>query len=221
MSRSIADARNDETHYAAAMLQQRRHQEAPKMRRAAVRAAFAVGTLLALPGCSSETLPPALTNAQLKAISSAHFKATIGVRRYNAPVYSDYLMEYLRKTTLFDEVAPLEEFQKPPTFVARVDRGIYGTATIPIFTIITLGIIPTIVEEEHGLEFSLIPNSPPKAPIAIRFSYRGPSTLGWWALYKGFLPNETWGSADWTARFVQSFASHIIEHEKEISAHVK
>jgi hypothetical protein len=187
----------------------------------ACRVALAGLALLTLAGCSSETLPTALSDDQLKAIAETHFKATVGVRRYNAPVYSDYLIEYLRKTQLFDEVAPLEAFRGPPTFVAQVDRGIYGTATIPIFTMITFGIVPTIVDEEHGLEFSLVPSLPPKKPIAIKFSYKGPSTLGWWAFYRAFLPNETLGSADWRARFVSSLAWHVVQHKGEISAYAK
>ena len=71
-------------------------------------ATFAGLTLLTLGGCSSETLPPALSEDQLKAIAATHFKATVGVRRYNAQVYSDYLINYLRKTQLFAEVAPLD-----------------------------------------------------------------------------------------------------------------
>jgi hypothetical protein len=184
-------------------------------------ATFAGLTLLTLGGCSSETLPPALSEDQLKAIAAKHFKATVGVRRYNAQVYSDNLIDYLRKTQLFDEVAPLESFQTAPTFVARVDRGIYGTATIPIFTAITFGIIPTIISEEHGVEFSLVPGSRPRTPIAIRFSYMGPSTLGWWAFYRALSPNETLGPADSHARFIQSLAWHIVEHEKEISVYSK
>ncbi len=172
---------------------------APTMGRApACRAALAGLALLTVAGCSSETLPPALSGDQLKAIAETHFKATVGVK-----------------------VAPLEAFRTPPTFVAQVDRRIYGTATIPIFTMITLGIVPTIVEEEHGLEFSLVPSLPPKKPIAIRFSYKGPSTLGWSAFYRAFLPNETLGPADWRARFVQSLAWHVVQHKGEISTYAK
>jgi hypothetical protein len=203
-------------------LRPRLHSSARKKEWAPIcRTTFAGLTLLTLGGCSSETLPSALSEDQLKAIAATHFKATVGVRRYNAQVYSDYLVNYLRKTQLFDEVAPLESFQTAPTFVARVDRGIYGTATIPVFTAITLGIIPTTVDEEHGLEFSVVPSSAPRMPIAIRFSYKGPSTLGWWAIYRALSPNETLGSADSRARFVQSLAWHIVEHEKEISVYLK
>ncbi len=193
----------------------------PLWRTVGYRSIVAGLTLLTLPGCASEALPPPLSNDQLKAIAAKHFKASVGVRKYNAPVYSDYLVECLRKTNLFDEVALLDEFKTPPTFIAVVNRGIYGTATIPIFTIISLGIVPTTVEEEHGLEFSLIPSSSRKTPIAIKYSYKGPSTLGWWAFFRGFLPNETWFSADHHVRFVQSLSWHIVEHQKEISAYAK
>jgi hypothetical protein len=75
------------------------HPAAPTTGRApACRAALAGLALLALAGCSSETLPPALSDNQLKAIAETHFNATVGVRPYNAPVYSDYLIEYLRKS---------------------------------------------------------------------------------------------------------------------------
>jgi len=77
------------------------------------------------------------------------------------------------------------------------------------------------VDEEHGLEFSLIPNAPPKTPIPVKFSYKGPSTLGWWALVDGAYPDRTWGSADRHARFVQSLAWHIVEQQAQISAHAR
>jgi hypothetical protein len=170
--------------------------------------------LMTLVGCSSETLPPPLDADQLKAIATTRFKATVGVRPYTAPVYSDELIEDLRKTQLFEKVDSLDAFQTPPTFVARVDEGIYGTATIPIFTMLSLGLIPTIVDEAHGAVFSFAPSATPRARIAINFRYHGPSTLGWWALFQGALPDRTWGAANTHVRFVQSIAWHIVEHEK-------
>jgi hypothetical protein len=181
------------------------------------RTIFAGLALLTLASCASETLPPALTSDQLKIVAATHFRATVGVRRYTYPVYSDHLIVQLRKTGLFDEVSPLESLQTPPTFVARVDRRIYGTATLPLFTLISAGIIPTTVDEQHGLDFSLIPSARPRKPIAIRFSYKGPSTLGWWAFYRALQPNETLGRADQRTRFVQSLAWHIAQHEHEIA----
>jgi hypothetical protein len=175
--------------------------------------------LVTLGGCASEALPPRLTQEQADAIARAHFKATVGVKRYNTPVYSDNLVEYLRSTGLFDRVDYLEAFGTPPTFTARVDAAVYGTATIPILTFVSLGAIPTNVDEDHGAVFSLLPNADPKKRIPIDFRYRGRSTLGWWALIDGAFRDRTWGSADGTRRFSQSLAWQIVMHEKEISAY--
>jgi hypothetical protein len=78
-----------------------------------------------------------------------------------------------------------------------------------------------IVASDLLLELSLIPNVPPKGPIPVRFSYKGPSTLGWWAVVDGAWSNRTRGRADQNVRFVQSLAWHIVEHEAEISAYAK
>ncbi len=175
---------------------------------------------MALAGCASETLPPRLSDEQLKAIAATHFKATVGVRRYRAPVYSDNLIEYLHKTGLFDKVDSLDAFKTPPAFIASVDEGIYGTPTIPILTFISFGFIPTSVDEDHGVVFSLTPRAEPKTRIAINFRYRGPSVLGWWALIEGALPDQTWGAADSHRRFIESLAWHIVRHEKQLSAYL-
>jgi hypothetical protein len=175
--------------------------------------------IISLAGCASEALPPRLSDDQLKTIAAAHFKASVGVRRYRAPVYSDNLIEYLRKTGLFERVDAIDAFQTPPTFAATVDNGIYGTATFPILTFISFGFIPTVVDEDHGAVFSLSPSAEPKTRIAINFKYRGPSTLGWWASADGALPDRTWGNADAHRRFIQSIAWLIVTHEKELSAY--
>jgi hypothetical protein len=183
-----------------------------------IRWAFAGISLAALGGCASEALPPPLSEEQAKAVDAAHFKATVGVKRYNPPVYSDTLVKYLRETGLFDRVDYVEAFDTPPTFTARVDATVYGTAAIPIFTFLSLGFIPTIFEEDHGAVFSLFPTASPKKRIAIDFKYHGPSTLGWWAVIDGAFPDRTWMSADSTPRFRQALSWHIVMQGQEISA---
>jgi hypothetical protein len=170
-------------------------------------------------GCSSEALPPRLSAEQQKAVAAVHFKATVGVRRYMAPVYSDNLIEYLRKTRLFERVDALDAFQTPPTFIAEVRAMVYGTATFPLLTMVSFGVIPSIVDEEHGTVFVLIPTAEPKTPIAVNYKYRGPSMLGWWAMADGALPDRTWGDAGAHPRFIQSLAWLIVTHEKELSAY--
>lgn len=177
--------------------------------------------VLALAGCSSSALPPELPEAQRKAIATTHFKATVGVEAYKYPVYSETLTARLRKTQLFDRVDALEAFEAPPTFVARVERTVYGKAGIPLWTIVSLGVIPTTVEEEHGHVFSLTPSASPARKIAIDFRYKGPSTLGWAAVYLGlFARDQTLGDSREHPRFIQSLAWHVVAREKEIARYV-
>jgi hypothetical protein len=173
---------------------------------------------LGFAGCGSSALPPQLTEEQLRAIVTTRFKATVGVEAFKFPVYSETLIARLRQTQLFERVDALEAFETPPTFVARVDRTVYGHAGIPFWTIISLGGVPTTVEEEHGHVFSLMPFATRSPKISIDFRYRGPSTLGWAALYKGlFVRDQTLGDSRKHKRFIQSLAWHVVRHEQEIS----
>jgi len=83
-------------------------------------------------GWASCALPPRLANAEKKRAQQAHLPLTVGVERYEASAYSDSLREALQRTKLFDRVDDLEKFSSPPSLVARVERRIYGSTSIPI-----------------------------------------------------------------------------------------
>jgi len=172
-------------------------------------------------GCASTSLPPRLTDAQAKAVETTRFKATVGVEPYQFPVYAEKLIRNLRATGLFERVDALAAFAEPPTFVARVDRAIYGTAAIPLWTGLSLGLIPTTVSEQHGHAFSLVPTARREQRIPIVFSYRGPSTLGWWALVLNLTPDRTWRDVYSHPRFIQGLAWQLVAREREISAYAK
>jgi len=172
-------------------------------------------------GCASTSLPPKLSKAQLDEIANTHFTASIGVEEFKYPVYSEKLTKALRVTGLFDKVEPLSSFKEPPTYIARVERTIYGTAAVPILTGLSLGLIPTTVEEEHGHSFSLTETAGSNRKIAIEFSYKGPSTLGWWAVFLNLLPNRTSSDVYKHARFNQSFAWAVVSHKSDITNAMK
>ena len=168
-------------------------------------------------GCSITSLPPKLSKAQLEEIEKTHLAVSIGVEEIKYPVYSETLTKALQRTHLFDKVAPLKSIKEPPTYIARVERTIYGTAVVPIFTGLSLGIIPTTVQEEHGHSFSLTSTSGSNRKIHIEFSYRGPSTLGWWAVILNMLPNRTSADVYEHSRFNQNLAWTIVSHKSEIT----
>jgi hypothetical protein len=181
----------------------------------------AVLLFVGLTGCASSALPPELTQEQRAAIAKTRFKATVGVEAYKFPVYSETLIARLRKTGLFERVDAIDAFDTPPTFVARVERTVYGHASIPLWTILTFGVVAQTVQEEHGHVFSLTPSADRGRKIGVDFRYEGPSTLGWAAFYIALSDrNQTLGDSREHPRFIESLAWHIVAREKDISRHI-
>ena len=168
-------------------------------------------------GCASTASPPALTTTQRGDLASAQcHHVSIGVERYAWSVYSERLTAALRATHLFGRVDALDAFATPPTFVARVERPIYGTAAVPWLTAVTLGLIPTTVEEEHGYSFALTPRFAPIQRIPVEFSYHGPSTLGWRALFVNLAHGGTATDVYRHPSMIENLAWTIVEHEQRI-----
>lgn len=178
--------------------------------------AAVLGTVSALGGCISASLPPALTDAQRVSLARTHFKATVGVEEYKYPIYSEHLIHDLRATGLFDAVESIDRLSNPD-LIARVERSVYGTATIPLWTILTLGIVPTTVEEEHGHVFSIRAGDSPERSLVVNYTYRGPSTLGWYSAILNLFPDRTSGDPIETPRFREGLAIVVTAHASEIS----
>ena len=166
-------------------------------------------------GCSSAALPPAPLASEMDRVRATHFRATVGVEKYQYPVYSERLIGSLRRTGLFEAVDSLEK-NPDATLVARVERRIYGTATIPVFTALSLGLIPTTVQEEWGESFSLRRNNSASQPVAVEFAYRGPSTLGWWAAVRSLSPDISTANPRETERFRDALSVAICAKSSDI-----
>jgi hypothetical protein len=177
-------------------------------------------TVAAFGGCSSSSIPPAATEAQTELLRRTHFKATLAVEPYKYPIYSDHLIRDLRATGLFDSVDSLEKVEKPH-LIARIERPIHGTAVVPLWTILTLGVVPTSVEEEHGHAFSIRRAGDPLSGVAVEYSYRGPTTLGWGAAFLNLFPNRTSGDPTETPRFREGLAIAVVTRGGDISALVR
>src|SRR2546426_1003468 len=136
-------------------------------------------------GCASSTLPPRLTTAERARLKGAHLPFTVGVERHRYPAYSDSLVKALRRTKVFDRVDHLDRFSTPPALVARVEREIYGSAVIPVWTLLSFGLVPTTTEESFGYAFSLSPTGEDVQRVPIEYSFRGRTTLGWVAMFHG------------------------------------
>jgi hypothetical protein len=171
----------------------------------------------AVGACSSTALPPALAPYQRERLTAARCdRVAIGVERFEYPVYSDRLVTALRGTRLFRQVDQLDAFATPPTFVARVQRPIYGMATIPWLTGVSGGVIPTTVQEEHGYAFTLDATAGSVPPIAVEYTYSGPSTLGWGALALNMSRDRTANDVYQAPRLIEALAWALATQQDRI-----
>lgn len=173
-------------------------------------------TLLVLQcGCATTRLPPRLSESERAILSEARqFNVVVAVQEYKYPVYSTRLIRDLRSTGLFKTVKHAEDL-RGVDFLVRVEDTVYGTACIPLLTGITLGIIPTTVQEEHGNDFSIEPwfAMENKAKVRIPFRYSTESVLGWKALFLNFSPNWSLGPHNRTARYRDRFKLFLLKNK--------
>jgi hypothetical protein len=163
-------------------------------------------------GCASSTLPAALSRADANRWADAHIDATVGVEVYHWHAYSDALQTALQGTHLFASVKPLDQCATPPTHIARVEEPYNGgVATLPIWTFLTLGIIPTVVNESAGYDFSLQLSTNPNKQTHVRYTCPTTTTLGWIALPELFFPDMTWGNCEWSDRFRGHLALAVLD----------
>ena len=149
----------------------------------------------------------------MQIIQSSELPFSVGVEKYKYPVYSEDLETNLRNTKMFKSIESANQISKP-ALVAKVEDSIYGTACIPVFTFITLGIVPTIVKENHGNAFSLSSPDHPNNKVMITFRYRSTTVGGWVGLFLNLHP-DWWLCPESSKRYLDSLAYEIaIKSEK-------
>jgi hypothetical protein len=177
-----------------------------------VRGAVIGLALLSSAGCASSTLPAALSAAETRRWNGARFDEVVAVEPFRLPVYSDELTSALRDTHLFSVVERLGDGKRPPTLIARVeDPYSGGVATIPIWTFLTLGIVPTVVREGFGYHFSLRRSDGSQQPAYVNYEFRSTDTLGWVALFELLSPDIEWASPERSDRFHGRLALAILD----------
>ena len=170
-----------------------------------------------LKGCASEQRPLPLDTSEETLLGSNGFGLSLGVEPSTPPVYAQSLLHALQQTGLFREVQPAERVQAPDLLV-RVERPISGNAVIPILSLITLGLIPTVTEEEHGYSFSLRSPKSSEQVVIVEYVHRGYTVLGWVAGLLNLFPQWTGDSVQNDPRFKERLKLAILIKAQEIKA---
>ena len=170
-----------------------------------------------LKGCASEQRPLPLNTSEQTLLSSNGFGLSLGVEPSTPAVYAQSLLRALQQTGLFREVQPLERIQAPD-LLARVERPITGNAVIPILSLITLGLIPTVTEEEHGYSFSIRSPKSSEWVVIVEYVHRGYTVLGWVAGLLNLFPQWTGDSVHNDPHFKERLKLMILTKAQEIKA---
>lgn len=112
-----------------------------------------------------------------------------------------------------------DEYDVPPDWTVRVERRIHGEAVLPWLTLLTLGIVPTFVDEEHGLSFCFeAPDDDARGALHVEVAYSGRTTLGWIALLDGPVPGRSVFpfTSTGSERFRSRLSLAILEHASSL-----
>lgn len=168
-------------------------------------------------GCMSVKLPAHLTADELAKVQQTRFDFTVGMERLNSRHSEDEApLIALRGTGLFKSLDYIDRLSSPPDLIVRGDTINIGTPVVPILTIATLGVFPTLVKERRGYEFSFHAPGSDGKEIEISAVNNEEAVLGW---VSGFLNM----SGDWTEqtsihsqRFYDRLALDLAAKEEEI-----
>jgi hypothetical protein len=97
--------------------------------------------------------------------------------------------------------------------------GLYcNSAVIPALSIISLGVIPTIFQDEHceGMLLRTATGQPTNSGVQVAVRYKGPVIMGWVAVVVGALPGWSYGSVDRDSRFAERFRLAVIARRGDI-----
>jgi hypothetical protein len=98
--------------------------------------------------------------------------------------------------------------------------GLYcNSAVIPLFTIVSLGVIPTIFDDEdcEGMQFRSAKRSE-SLPVNFEVRYKGRVVAGWVAVPLGIVPGWSYGSARDDSRYAERLRLAILHRQAELAA---
>ncbi len=168
------------------------------------------GAALALSGCGSMLPPPRLSASQSTQVASAGRLGSVAVDPAPGRTCDRAFLRMLERTDLFTRVAPLSAAEPAEYIAAIEERCGYGRGGfIPIFSILTLGVVPTFQTSELGYAFSLRDTRSGET-IHVPCEIQGKIGVGWIPAMMTVLPGWTQEDPEQSSRFERRLAYGIV-----------
>jgi hypothetical protein len=179
-------------------------------------------------GCAAHRRPPAL-NAEERALLDAGplpYSVTVAwwdeetKTGQSAEAYGDALARVVNASGSFKTI----RYERSPApsgqDLVATSTGLYcNSAVIPVLSILSFGIIPTIFQDEHceGMLLRTAAGRPKTEGVQIQMRYKGTVIMGWGAVVVGALPGWSYGSVENDSRFAERFRLAVIRRRAEIA----
>jgi len=178
-------------------------------------------------GCDAYQRPRALTAEERAQLEGAPLPYSVTVAWWdeetktgqNPEAYAGALAKLVAASGAFKTIR--YELSSTPSGqdLVATSTGLYcNTAVIPALSIISLGVIPTIFQDEHceGMLLRTAAGQPTNSGVQVEVRYKGPVIMGWVAVLVGALPGWSYGSADRDSRFAERFRLAVIARRGDI-----
>ena len=178
-------------------------------------------------GCNAYRRPPAINEEERTLLQEAPLPYSVTVAWWdeetrtgqNPAAYGDALAELVAASRAF-KLSRYERSSAPSgQDLVATSTGLYcNTAVIPALTILSLGVIPTIFQDEHceGMLLRRAAGRPKSEGVQVEVRYKGTVIMGWAAVVMGAMPGWSYGSAKSDSRFVDRFRLAVLRRRSHI-----
>jgi hypothetical protein len=177
--------------------------------------------------CGAYRRPAALTADERRLLESVPIPYDVSVvpwdketdrrRGQNPEAYARPLAKLLAASHAFRSTRLEQKASSAAHLVATSTGAHCNTAIVPLFTIVSLGVIPTVFEDEECQGMTLrSAKSLSSNPVEISLSQTHTVVMGWVALPLGALPGWSHGDFRRDDRYRKRFRLEVIRHRAAI-----
>lgn len=171
-----------------------------------------------LSACGSQQLPRPLSPAERLEVRATTIPAVVGVLPSRGQEHEENLRRILDESGLFRRVALAADLDQAPdlavVITGRCDRN--PTTLVPMFTWLTLGLLPTWVHDGQGYEISFHPPADGRRRVAIACGPDRAIAFGWLAAPLNVLPGWTLTDPEKHPRYAHRLALEVARREDDL-----
>ena len=200
----------------------------PRSKKALTLTAIAAFVIFGLSGgCAAHRRPPALTSAERELLREAPLPYSVTVALWddqtstgqNPEAYASALAALVDASGTF-KTSRYEHGAAPvgQELVATSTGAHCDSAVIPLLSIVTLGIVPTIFQDEHceGMLLRRAAGQQKESGVQVEVHAQATSVLGWGAILVGALPGWSYGPVGDDSRFAERFRLAVVQRRADI-----